>query len=263
MATVATSIYPRHREFLPDRALETPGYILRFAENESGLDKVLRLRYEVFNQELGEGFAESHATGRDEDGFDAQCHHMMVEHRGSGEIIGTYRLQTAEMAAGGRGLYSDGEYDLGGLPASVRASAVELGRACIARDHRNRGVLQLLWRGIALYLFGNHRRYLIGCCSLTSQDPREGATVMEYLRRSGHVHPEFLMRARQGFECASEQEMYPVDEVRIPLLFRSYLKIGTKVCSEPAIDRDFRTIDYLVILDVASMDPAILRMYAP
>ena len=55
-----------------------------------------RLRFEVFNLELSEGLAESHFTGLDIDPFDAICQHLVVEHVSTGEIIGTYRLQTGE-----------------------------------------------------------------------------------------------------------------------------------------------------------------------
>jgi putative hemolysin len=75
----------------------------------------------------------SFATGRDEDEFDLTCHHLIVEHRESGKIIGTYRLQTPEMAAAGHGLYTATEYDLSSLPAEVVRQSVEVGRACIAR----------------------------------------------------------------------------------------------------------------------------------
>jgi len=41
----------------------------------------------------------------------------------------------------------------------------------------------------------------------------------------------------------------------LPQLFRIYLRYGAKVCGPPAIDRFFKTIDYLVVLDVDELDP--------
>src|SRR6185503_11166609 len=92
---------------------------------------------EVFNRELGEGLSSAWETGRDEDRFDAGCDHLLVEEVASRKPVGTYRLQTAAMAARHQGFYSDDEFDLDGLPAEVRDNAVELGRACVAREHRN------------------------------------------------------------------------------------------------------------------------------
>ena len=81
--------------------------------------RVQELRYRVFNLELHEGLESSHATGRDVDVFDHHCHHLMVEHRPSNSVVGTYRLQTGAMARAGAGYYTDGEYDLSSLPADV------------------------------------------------------------------------------------------------------------------------------------------------
>ena len=39
------------------------------------------------------------------------------------------------------------------------------------------------------------------------------------------------------------------------------MRYGAKVCGEPAIDRQFKTIDYLVLLDVAAMDEHSHRMF--
>ena len=50
-------------------------------------------------------------------------------------------------------------------------------------------------------------------------------------------------------------------EAHIPKLFRTYLRHGAKVCGHPAIDRQFKTIDYLVIFDVAAMDERRFRMF--
>ena len=34
-----------------------------------------------------------------------------------------------------------------------------------------------------------------------------------------------------------------------PKLLRAYLSVGAKICGPPAIDREFKTIDFLTILD--------------
>jgi putative hemolysin len=40
---------------------------------------------------------------------------------------------------------------------------------------------------------------------------------------------------------------------RPPRLFRAYLDISAKVCGPPAIDREFKTIDFLTLIDLAHM----------
>ena len=254
-----SAVYPIRSELLPRDEIAEGRYQVRFARTERELDELLKLRYEVFNLELGEGLDSSHATGRDRDEFDAVCHHLIVVERDSDRIVGTYRLQTSAMAASHLGCDSDAEFDLSRLPASVLDDAVELGRACIALEHRNTQVLFLLWKGLARYLVATGQRYLFGCSSLTSQDPAEGWAVMALLEKRGQVHPELQAPPRPGFECARGGVFE--GRVKIPKLFRVYLRHGALVCSPPVIDRRFKTIDYLVIFDVTGLDEKRFRIF--
>lgn len=260
--TARATDYPVFAQLLPDLVLREGRYELRFARSLDELDAVLRLRFEVFNLELGEGFEASFDTGRDIDAFDAICHHLLVVEKASGEIVGTYRLQTSAMALAHRGFYSSTEFELGSLPPAVIDSTIELGRACVARAHRNTQVLFLLWKGLAAYVQANGKRYLFGCSSLTSQDAVEARAVMAYLEAHGHLHPQLRVEPREACRCyAPETAADPAFAVKIPKLFRIYLRHGAKVCGPPAIDRQFRTIDYFVVFDVAAMSEKQVRTF--
>ena len=251
--------YPVFEECLPGPLSRTGKYTVRFARTPEELESIQRLRFEVFNLELGEGLEESYRTGRDEDRFDPVCHHLMVIHNESGRMVGTYRMQTSAMAQAYGGFYSVDEFALDNLPSDVIDNAVEVGRACVAKEHRNRQVLFLLWRGLAAYVDLNKKRYLFGCCSLTSQDPREGKRVMDYLVRENHIHPGLEVMPQPDWECYDLDHPPEIpsddDKADLPQLFRIYLRYGAKVCGPPAIDRHFKTIDYLVVLDVDELDP--------
>jgi putative hemolysin len=236
-------------------------YLARFARNREEIDRILKLRFEVFNLEMGEGLTSSFATGRDLDEFDEFCHHLLVEDQETGVIAGTYRLQTGEMAARGRhGFYSSREFDLGGLPDDIVARSVELGRACISRRHRDTRLLFLLWRALAAFMSDTDKRYFFGCCSLTSQDPAEGDYVYQLLAAQGHTHPFYTVLPRSGFECVRGSDHVSTN-AEIPTLFKVYLRYGAKVCSRPALDRDFKTIDFLVLLDVMDLDQESRRTF--
>ncbi|MGB8166818.1 MAG: GNAT family N-acyltransferase [Chthoniobacteraceae bacterium] len=229
-------------------------YRLRLATSAADLDAAQRLRFAVFNLELGEGLVASHVTGRDEDAFDAYCDHLLVEQEASGEIVGTYRLQTGQLAAAQLGYYSEQEFDFAPFE-SLRCELVELGRACVAREHRHMGVLSLLWRGIANYALERKARYLIGCSSLTSQDHEVGAASYEYFRRGGFLAEDrFLTTPTPAFRCPMER--VATDCPPPPKLLRTYLSMGAKLCGPPAIDREFGTIDFLTLLDLQSLTDA-------
>jgi putative hemolysin len=44
---------------------------------------------------------------------------------------------------------------------------------------------------------------------------------------------------------------------KIPKLLRAYLSIGAKICGPPAIDREFKTIDFLTLLDLEALHPRV------
>jgi putative hemolysin len=246
----------------PTLQLEQGKYRVRFAAGEEDLDAALRLRFEVFNLEMGEGLAASHATGRDRDPFDAGCHHLIVEDRSSGQVVGTYRMQTQEMAAACRGFYTAGEFDLNSLPPAMVSASVEVGRAAIHRSYRNRQVLFLLWKGLAGYMTHFSKRYLFGCCSLTTQDPADGLRMQRYLTDNGHLHPEIRLQPLPGLECAGDADLaYDPSAISVPILFRNYLRYGARICGPPAIDREFKTIDFFVVLDIRCLDPGLYRLF--
>jgi putative hemolysin len=252
---------------VPGESIATSRYEVRFAKSPEDLDRLLRLRYEVFNLELHEGLDGAHASGRDEDEFDRRFHHLMILERSTGAVVGTYRMQTGEMAAAG-GFYSAGLFDVAALPEPILRSAVEVGRACIAKPHRNGRVLHLLWRGLAAYLTRNRKTRLFGCCSLTSQVKALGAALHAHLEGKGAVHPTLRVMPRAEHACGgtlpSPLTPHPwslTAPPRIPALFQAYLTLGAKALGPPAIDREFKTIDWLVLLDVLELDQLTFRTF--
>jgi putative hemolysin len=230
-----------------------------------------QLRFEVFNLELGEGLAESYATGLDADPFDEFCDHLIVEELATSEIVGTYRLQTGQLAAANLGYYSEREFDFAPYEP-FRCEMIELGRACVHADHRNFNLLHLLWRGIARYAVERNARMLIGCSSISSQDPIEGAAMYQQLKRY-LVEPKLRTQPGSGFAIvAGGDEPGPTrgrntDKPGSPppatvssKLLRAYLAIGARICGPPAIDREFGTIDFLTLLDLYAV-PAIVRAH--
>lgn len=215
----------------PPAVIRAPGaYAVRLVADDRGIQACQALRYKVFNLELEEGLDASHATGLDAGSFVSVCDHLLVEHRPTGECVGTYRLQTGRSAAVQRGYYSEQEFDFRPFEP-VRAELLELGRACVHRDHRKLSVLGLLWRGIAAYARRHGARYLCGCSSITSQDPAVGASAYADLCRGHLAPPEFRTAPLPAFECPLDQ--LASEPAAIPKLLRTYLSLGAKICGPP------------------------------
>lgn len=233
-------------------------YRLRRAEGAEDVKAAQRLRFEVFNLEMHEGLAESYATGLDADAFDEICDHLLVEEVATHLVVGTYRLQTGPTAGARRGYYSEQEFDFRPFEAA-RSEIIELGRACVHAQHRNLSVLSLLWKGIAGYARENNARYLIGCSSLTSQDAREGASMYRQLAARHLAAPEWQTVPQPRFACPLEELADPPP--RVPKLLAAYLSIGARISGPPAIDREFKTIDFLTFLDLQALPPHIIQKY--
>jgi len=254
----------------PQVHAEVGRYRLRMAQNLEDRDAACRLRFKVFNIELGEGLESSYQTGLDSDQFDLFCEHLLVEDKLSRHIVGTYRMQSGESAARNVGYYSEQEFDLSPYE-SLRAGILELGRASVDREHRTPEVLTLLWRGIAQYANDMGLRFLIGCSSLNSQDPAEGWQMYRQLEQY-RVGPEFETVPMERFACPTEHfgrhAQQPVQQesaalqtqspipVKIPKLLKTYLAIGARIAAPPAWDREFGTIDFLTLLDLKTLSPA-------
>jgi len=230
------------------RAAETGQYRVRFAETREDRESAFRLRFLVFNVELGEGPDSAYRDGYECDEFDEVCDHLLVEHLRTRQIVGTYRLQTGSVAARNLGYYSAQEFDFAPYEG-LRGKLVELGRACIHRDHRSFEVLTLLWRGIAAYAEQRNARYLVGCSSLTSQSPSEGAAVYAQLQ-DFLAEPSLQTVPLPVYQFPLDRHTWLPSPARPPKLLRAYLSIGARICAAPAIDRAFKTIDFLTLLDL-------------
>jgi putative hemolysin len=258
-----------------DIRAEVGAYCLRTARTREDREAACRLRFRVFNVELGEGLDSSYETGLDTDRFDDVCEHLVVEEKTTGRIVGTYRMQSGATAARYLGYYSAQEFELGPYEP-LRAGILELGRAAIDRAHRTPEVLTLLWRGIAQYAHGMGLRYLLGCSSLNSVDPAEGwqmygllqnfrvSAEFETVPTEAYACPNEPQAARtQSFACSGFPESHPqrnaspvAQQAKVPKLLRTYLAIGARIAAPPAFDREFRTIDFLTLLDLEMLSPA-------
>ena len=228
-------------------------YTVRLADSPEEVRDALRLRYEIFNLEMNEGLQSSHAAGVDEDEFDAVCDHLIIIEQGSGSVVGTYRMQSGAKAAKNIGFYCAREFDFTPF-APFQESLIELGRACVHRDHRSIIVISLLWKEIVRYVLKHGARYMIGCSSLSSLDPALGqAMYLKFAKDRVLAEPPFLTRPLADYILPDAVPVSPCPPP--PKLLRAYLGVGAKICGEPAIDREFGTIDFLTILDCQNGSP--------
>ncbi|NBC24014.1 MAG: GNAT family N-acetyltransferase [Bacteroidetes bacterium] len=219
----------------------------------------MKLRYKVFNEELSREF--DFDAGIDKDQYDDQCHHLIVVDNKSEEIIGTYRMQSFEQASQGNGFTSAVRFKLNNLPEEVLKNAVEVGRACISKEHRSGRVLFLLWKGFAGYLEHFRKRYLFGYAALDTNNMRVAQNTLDYLKKEGHIHPNFYIEPKEGYIPEKNQFKEDTEDYEIPPLFKNYLDVGSKVIAGPSYDKKLDLIHFMILLDIEEISDRTRKMF--
>ncbi len=229
--------------------------VVRLAEDQLEIEKALRLRYEVFNREMGEGLPQSASTGKDRDEFDLFCDHLIVvDEARDQEVVGTYRMLTKTRALANIGFYSAREFDLTNI-YKLPYEIAEVGRSCVHPEYRDGSVISLLWSGIASYIQTNQIRVLMGCGSLHSTDAAEVNEVYAYLREEGRIVDEELRVSpteefrHPGFRSIELHGDRKAVAKRLPPLIKGYMRLGAQIGGEPALDREFGTTDLFIYFD--------------
>lgn len=233
-------------------------YYVRIAQTQNEIESALRLRYEVFNIELKGSKCPS---GLDFDEFDFNCKHLIVVEKTTRRTVGSYRLNSIETVGVIEEFYSYGEFSIEDLPPNVLDQAVEIGRACIAREHRNTKVLFLLWKGLANYIKEREKRFLFGCCSIFTTDCEIGVKAFRQLKREKFLHQSYRVAPRLEKICQANDVSPKSEPIKLPDLFNMYLRIGAKICGTPIIDREFGTIDFFVLFDIKTLNGKYRRLF--
>lgn len=254
----------------PSDDLRSGNLEVRLAETEDEIDAAQALRYRVFYTEMqARPTPDMAVRQRDFDVYDEVCDHLLVidHQRGSGadSVVGTYRLIRRAAALRIGHFYSSTEYDvrpLTGYPGEI----LELGRSCVDSLYRNRPTMQLLWRGIAAYVFQYDIALMFGCASLPGTNPAEIATPLSYLHHH-HLAPPALRPVALPERYVSMALMGPeaVDAKRaiadLPPLIKGYLRLGGFVGDGAVIDHQFNTTDVCVVVKTDQVTDKYLRHY--
>ena len=236
---------------------------VKIATTPGEIEEAQRLRFQVFNLELNKGLQSSYARGLDVDEFDAVCDHLIVRDLKSGDVVGTYRLLRGAEAHRHSGFYSEKEFDLSRIK-TLDGELLELGRSCARKDFRDRALIPLMWEAIAEQVRKHQVRYLFGCGSLYSTDVGAVSAIFSLLKNK--------------FYGPETQRVFPVDRCRfdglleqgdsadepalfqkLPGLIKGYLRIGALVGGPPALDREFGTADFFLILDFGTLKGEYLK----
>jgi putative hemolysin len=243
---------------------------VRTATSAEEIDAVQALRYRVFYTEMGaKADAATERDKRDRDEFDAVADHLLVvDHEigpGAEGVVGTYRLIRREAAAKVGRFYAADEYDIS-MVEKIPGGLLELGRSCVDAGYRDRNVMQLLWGGIAAYVFQHQIAMMFGCASLHGTDPDALARELSYLHYFHLAPPELCPRALpHRYVEMRRLDRDAIEPKRalaaLPPLIKGYLRLGGFVGDGAVIDAQFNTTDVAVVVKTDLVTDSYYRHY--
>jgi len=237
---------------LPASTRQFSVYITRYPDE---IHEAQRLRYKVFCEEMGANLPGD--SGIDEDIYDAFCDHLIVRCNFTRCVVGTYRILSPQQA-NRLGYYADSEFFTARL-APLKPGLVEFGRSCVHADYRNGPVIMSLWAGLAQHMMAHGYGHVIGCASVSMRDGgHQAASLYKRLAGTHLATPEFQVFPRNPLPLEQLQHSL---EVEAPPLIRGYLRLGAKICGEPAWDPDFNSADFFMLLSLGNMNPRYARHF--
>ena len=244
---------------------------VRLARDADEILASQHLRYRVFYEEMKARPSPAMARERrDFDRFDPECDHLLVVDRSAGAnpddyVVGTYRLIRRSVAARQGGFYTRSEFNIVKIEA-MPGEILELGRSCVAREHRNRPTMQLMWLGISAYVVHYDIGIMFGCASLAGTDVDAMAMPLSYLYHY-HLAPESF-RPRALAERYVDMNRLPKEAIdprralgELPPLIKGYLRLGGFVGDGAVVDEPFNTIDVCIQVKTELVTQKYMRHY--
>ncbi|EKD29134.1 MAG: hypothetical protein ACD_79C00047G0002 [uncultured bacterium] len=244
--------------------MERSQYIVKTAENGNELEEILKLRHNIFYEEL---LNKQILNRIDMDDYDMNFDHLCVIDKTTQKIVGTYRLNSSLF---NDEYYSENQFNIKSI-INLPGRKLELGRACIHKDYRKACVLGLLCKGLWEYIRLTFSRYVFGCSSIMTTNRNKAAAVYNYLRKfhptenQYDVIPEKSYRIPDfkeyvGYSPAIVEDNHLEFKKLIPPLLQLYIKSGAIVCGEPALDKRMKCIDFFTFLDVNNINPKMMQL---
>ncbi len=237
-------------------------WTVKLAESPEEYQGMYRLRYEVFaletkNERLLSEF------GIERDRYDQWCEHLIVKDQISGRVVGTYRFLSGDRAVMNEGFYSESEFDFSRSNWDMQ-NILELGRSCVAADHRNGRVIQLLWEGIVRYMHDHSFDLLFGCASMEVPNLHDLNTIVSWLKQKGTIRSDYGIRPHATHRIHNITDVQVLQADRelfrmLPPLLKGYLSLGAFIAGEPAYDPVFDTVDFLIVMPRGAINPRHLR----
>jgi len=226
------------------------GFTARLSSKPADIELAQQLRSTAFRA----------GVQSDQDEFDAQCQHLLVEDRQTGAVMACARIQVMRTPAEIARCYSAQRYDLQNL-AALHVPMLELGRFCAAPHPKSTDILRTAWGHLTGLVDRSGIEVIFGCSSFQGAEVAIHQQVLAYLRNHhlGPAHLEILPSAEASVDLPNGPFHTRDALTQMPPLLRSYLAMGGWVSSHGVQDFDLDTLHVFTALQVADIPAARAR----
>ncbi|MDR6549662.1 GNAT family N-acyltransferase [Paenibacillus qinlingensis] len=240
--------------------------MMKLASNSQEIEQAMRLRYQIFVEEE-KNLRLRNESGLEMDAYDEYCDHLIVKELESDQVIGTYRLLPGDRALDAIGFYSETEFDLDSY-SSLKKQSLELGRSCIAPEHRGGRAIGMLWEGIAGYIHNSPYTHLIGCASVHIPTIEELNEIYTLLHKKGVLTDRYGVKPLETHRISglaqielagNDKEMFR----KLPPLMKGYQWLGAEIGGDPAYDALFGTVDFFIVFQKDKITSRYKRHFLP
>lgn len=223
--------------------IDTSKYSVSLAGNMKNRQACIDLRHKVLKQENIQ-----HEPRRDQELYDQYGRHLMITDRTTGEMIATMRLLSSQIIRFTNGFDAEGRFEMSGLMAEP-AAYLELGPLYVSSGYEFTPVLGAIVKELPeLTTIQKCRGFFTVVTLPLKGGDNDVQSLMHLLRHSQLTIPSQMVKPRVPLR-RSEAEV--TDNIILPELLQSYLRLGARVSSEPNWDAELGTADLLLWVDVA------------
>lgn len=243
------------------------GMQVMLARTPQDIRAAQKLRYEVFYEEMGAiPSPETEKNKYDGDAIDDHCDHLLVvDTNNNNNVIATYRLLRREKAKNLGRFYTASEYNIKPI-IDFDGNILELGRSCVAKNHRTKPTMKLLWRGLGTYINLYSIDLMFGCASLAGTNPDDHAKALTYLYHNHLAPKEIRPRTLEDYyvnmdRCSLSDKDARRTLAQLPPLIKAYLRVGGFVGDGAYIDKQFNTTDVCIVVKTHLIEDRYIRQY--
>lgn len=241
------------------KSFNSGNILIKLAETSDEYMQIYKLRYQELLLEYDKNKKVEDELDKDE--YDDVCDHLIAVDITKSQVVGTYRLIKKSHLKSLKTFLTETEFNLEPIK---KYELLEVGRAVVKEEYRDGVTIGMLWKGVIRYAVEEEMDIMIGTASFHGIDPTIYKETLSYLY-DNHLSPEEI-RCFANKDSSTELKLtsdYDIVQAKknMPPLIKGYLNLGATVGDGAYIDRDFNSVDVLIVLIIKDINPRYLKRY--